>query len=104
VGLLAVPFAIWLLVSFLLPNRAASWKDLVPGAVLVACGVEALHLLTTLLLTPRLSSATDLYGGMGVATVILVWLYLTGRLVVGAAVLDVTIVERREHDGRPEVR
>jgi uncharacterized BrkB/YihY/UPF0761 family membrane protein len=79
-----------------LPHRAASWRDLVPGAALVAVGVEALHLFTVLFLGPRLESATQLYGGIGVATTVLLWLYLTGRLVIAAAVLDASIVERRD--------
>jgi uncharacterized BrkB/YihY/UPF0761 family membrane protein len=86
----------WLGVSTLLPNRAADWKDLVPGALLVACGVEALHLFTVIFLGPKLSSATELYGGIGVATTILLWMYLAGRLVIGAAILDAAMIDRRD--------
>jgi uncharacterized BrkB/YihY/UPF0761 family membrane protein len=96
VALVLVPFAMWLAVSSVLPNRASSWRDLVPGAALVALGVEALHLFTVVFLGPRLASATELYGGIGVATTILVWLYLAGRLVIAAGILNATMVERRD--------
>jgi membrane protein len=95
-AVIAVPFGLWLAVSVVLPHGTADWRDLVPGAVLVACGVEALHLFTALFLGPKLASATELYGGIGVATTMLLWLYLAGRLVIAAAILNVSMVERRE--------
>ncbi len=91
----AIPFVFWLGASRALPNRAAGWTDLVPGAVLVAVGVEALHLFTVFYLEPKLSSATELYGGIGVATTILFWLYILGRLVIGAATLNASLVDQR---------
>ena len=41
-----------------LPHRGDGWRDLVPGAVLVAVGVQALHLFTAYLLGPKLTNAT----------------------------------------------
>lgn len=99
VAVVVVPFVMWLAVSSVLPNRAADWKDLVPGALLVAVGVEALHLFTVIFLGPKLASATELYGGIGVATTILLWMYLVGRLVIGAAILDAAMVDRRGGEG-----
>jgi len=94
--LFAIPFVFWLAASRALPNRAAGWTDLVPGAALVAVGVQALHLFTVFFLGPKLDSATDLYGGIGVATTMLFWLYIIGRLVIAAATLNASLVERRE--------
>jgi membrane protein len=41
-------------------------------------------------LARRVASASELYGSLGVAAAILVWLYLIGRLVVAAAMLNAT--------------
>lgn len=94
--LFAVPFALWLAASHALPHRAANWVDLVPGAALVAVGVQALHLFTVFFLGPRLDSATELYGGIGIATTMLFWLYIVGRLVIAAATLNASLVDRRD--------
>jgi uncharacterized BrkB/YihY/UPF0761 family membrane protein len=91
----AVPFAFWLAASWLLPHRADGLLDLVPGAALVAVGVQVLHLFTSLFLGPKLTSATALYGGIGIATTILFWLFIVGRLVIAAAILNAAVYDRR---------
>jgi uncharacterized BrkB/YihY/UPF0761 family membrane protein len=91
-----VPFVFWLAASRRLPHRGDDWRGLVAGAALVAVGVEALHLFTALFLGPKLTSATELYGGIGIATTALFWLYVIGRLVVGAATLNAALVDRSE--------
>ena len=93
-AVIVVPFAMWLVASRWLPHRAASWVELVPGALVVAVGVQALHLFTTLFLGPKLTSATELYGALGIATTILFWLYLVARFVIAGAILNASISER----------
>ena len=88
-----VPFAFWLWASRLLPNQARSWRDLAPGAAVIAVGLEAMHLFTVYFFGPKLTSATQLYGVIGVATTILFWFYLAGRLIIGAATLNSSFVE-----------
>ena len=85
--------AIWALDK--LPSRAASWRDHVPGAVLLAVGVQLLHLFVVLYLAPKIGRSSQLYGSLGAATVILLWLYLMARLVVAAAFLNAALWERR---------
>jgi uncharacterized BrkB/YihY/UPF0761 family membrane protein len=94
-ALIVVPFTIWLVASRWLPPRDVGWLKLLPGAVLVAVGVQALHLFTTLFLGPKLTSATQLYGALGIATTILFWLYIVGRLVIAAATLNSSLYEQR---------
>lgn len=94
-GLIGVPFAIWMWASVRLPPRGLSWLQLLPGALLIALGVQALHLFTTLYLGPRLTSSTELYGALGIATTILFWLYIVARLVIGGATLNASLDERR---------
>ena len=78
-----------------LPHRSASWRDLLPGAVLVAFGTEVIHIVVVLYLVPKLGHSSELYGALGTATVILLWLYLLARLVVAAAFLNAALWDRR---------
>jgi uncharacterized BrkB/YihY/UPF0761 family membrane protein len=86
-------FGLWVLVSYLLPHRGGI-VGLLPGAVLVAVGVEVLHVVTVYYVSRRVETWSARYGGLGVAVVILGWLYLMGRLIVGSAALNVAIWRR----------
>jgi uncharacterized BrkB/YihY/UPF0761 family membrane protein len=94
----AIPFGFWLLATHALPNRAHDWLDLVPGAIVVAVGLQAMHIFTAYFLGPKLTSATQLYGVIGIATTLLFWFYITGRLMIGAATLSASFAERRALD------
>jgi uncharacterized BrkB/YihY/UPF0761 family membrane protein len=85
--------ALWTMV--LLPHRDASWTALIPGAALVAVGIQGLNLFTALYLAPKLGRTSELYGSLGAATVILLWLYIVARLITLSAFLNATIWERR---------
>jgi uncharacterized BrkB/YihY/UPF0761 family membrane protein len=61
----------------------------------VGVGLEALHLFTALYLVPRLGRSSELYGSLGAATVILLWLYICARLITLSAFLNATLWERR---------
>jgi len=91
----AVPFTFWVVASRELPNRAATWRDLVPGATVVAVGLQAMHLFTVYFLEKKLVSATELYGVIGVTTTLLFWFYLAARLFVVAATLNASLAERQ---------
>jgi uncharacterized BrkB/YihY/UPF0761 family membrane protein len=79
----------------LLPHRDAPWTALIPGAVLVGVGIQGLHLFTALYLVPRIGRSSELYGALGSATVILLWLYIIARLITLSAFLNATLWERR---------
>ena len=89
-----VPFAGWLLISQWLPHQDAGLMALVPGAALVAIGIQGLHLFTVFFLGPKLVNATELYGVLGIVSTILFWLYITGRLVIGAATINASLYEQ----------
>lgn len=91
----AITFGVWLMVSRVLPHRGGGWKDLVPGAVLLGIGAQAVYQFTTLLLTPKLANATQLYGLLGVTATALFWFYIVGRLMIGAATLNAALHEQR---------
>jgi uncharacterized BrkB/YihY/UPF0761 family membrane protein len=84
---------------------AASWKfphppevpptALVPGAILVAVGAEAMHVITVLWYAHKIEHSSELYGGLGIAVGVLAWLYLLGRLTIASAVLNATLWRRK---------
>ena len=94
-ALIVVPFALWFLISRWLPHKGSGWRELLPGACLVAVGFQALYLFTTWFLAPKLDSATQLYGLVGVVSTFLFWLYIIGRLMIGAATLNASLDEHR---------
>jgi uncharacterized BrkB/YihY/UPF0761 family membrane protein len=84
--------ALWLWISTKLPAAEdADWTAFVPGAVLLAVGLEALNLFTVYYLQTKLANASELYGVLGLATTALFFLFLVGRGVVWAAELNSVI-------------
>lgn len=88
---IAVPLTFWLVVSRRLPHRGSGWRDLLPGALVVALGVHAMYLFMTWFLGPKLNNATDTYGLLGVVATMLFWLYIVGRLVISGATLNASL-------------
>ena len=95
-GLLALYAGVWIAVSWVLPHRDAPVVRLLPGAIAFAFGVAGLHLLTVTYFAHKLDSASELYGGLGTAFVLLLWLYLVARLVVASAVVNATLYDRSQ--------
>jgi uncharacterized BrkB/YihY/UPF0761 family membrane protein len=92
----AMLIGLWWVASRLLPHDPeAGWAALLPGAVLVGIGLWLLHVASVYLLARRVASASALYGSLGVAAAILAWLYLLGRLLVGSAMLNAALWDRR---------
>ena len=89
--------ALWMML--LLPHRDARWTALLPGAVLVGVGIQGLHIFAALYLVPKLGRSSQLYGSLGAATVILLWLYIIARLITLSAFLNATLWERRHGAG-----
>jgi uncharacterized BrkB/YihY/UPF0761 family membrane protein len=91
-ALTIVPLAgLWLAVSLRLPHGAASWKALLPGAFLVAVGFQVCHGLVVYLLAPRLETATSLTAALGSVTTLLFFMYVAGRIVVTAPILNCSL-------------
>jgi membrane protein len=58
------------------------WLNLLPGAVLFGVGFELLRFFAAFFLSDKLDRTVDLYGALGIAAVIMGFLYLVGRLIV----------------------
>ncbi|MFL5823599.1 MAG: YhjD/YihY/BrkB family envelope integrity protein [Solirubrobacteraceae bacterium] len=87
---------VWLAVSRLLPHpEGLRWSAFLPGAVLVGCGFALLQAVTANWIGPKLEHDGALYGSLGVAFVILGWLYVVGRLLVGAPLLNAAVLDHR---------
>jgi uncharacterized BrkB/YihY/UPF0761 family membrane protein len=87
-----LPAAFWLLVLHYLPHAPeCPWWWQLPGALLIAVGVEVVHLITVYWVAYQVTSKSDLYGGLGSALAILLWAYLMGRLIVLAAVVNMLV-------------
>jgi uncharacterized BrkB/YihY/UPF0761 family membrane protein len=81
--------------SVLLPHQPSRWPELVPGAVFLALGALALHVVTVYWIAREVESKTDTYGAIGAALAILLWSYLLGRLFTASAVINATLWQRR---------
>ena len=94
--------AVWLVASQMLPHPAGlAWHAFLPGSLLVAVGIEGIHLATVFYIAQKAETASATYGTLGISLVLLFWLYLLGRLIVAAAVLNATLSERRTGDAEP---
>ena len=88
-------FGIWLWMEWMLPHGEAPLRALIPGAILVAVGIQAVHLATALFIGAKVARASATYGSLGVAFTVLAWLYILSRIIVASAMLNAERWERR---------
>jgi uncharacterized BrkB/YihY/UPF0761 family membrane protein len=88
---------VWLafLGLWILPRPSVHWTAVLPGAVTVGLGLQAIHLVNVYFISYRISSSSETYGALGVAAAILLSLFLIGRLFVAGVILNATLWERR---------
>jgi membrane protein len=92
--------AAWLVLSLRLPRRDVEWTALVPGAALLGLGMLLINAFNVYITTRMIAGRIDTYGALGVAAALLFSLYLVGRVIVGSAVLNATVDERRTRASR----
>jgi uncharacterized BrkB/YihY/UPF0761 family membrane protein len=80
----------------LLPHADAPWTSIVPGGVLTGVGMRLLGLAASTYFAYRLDQSGDLYGALGLAVVMMLFLFLVARLFVAAQFLNATLYRRRE--------
>ena len=83
-------------VLWLLPRADAPWTSIVPGAVLTGVGMRLLGLAASTYFAYRLDHSNDLYGALGLAVVMMLFLFLVARIFVAAQFLNATLYRRRE--------
>ena len=96
-ALVALYFVVALWIEDKLPHHG-TWRALVPGAIVIAVGTQVLHLAVVLYLAPKLARSSELYGTLGAATVVLLWLYLVARIIVAGAFLNAARWERAQKE------
>ncbi|HEX4821896.1 MAG TPA: YhjD/YihY/BrkB family envelope integrity protein [Acidimicrobiales bacterium] len=86
---------LWVFVSWNLPHAAATWNELVPGALLLAVAAQGVHLFNVYFLGNKIERASATYGMLGAAAAILLSLFLMCRIVVASAELNAYLNTRR---------
>jgi membrane protein len=85
---IALSTLVWLVISLRLPDRRESWTDLLPGCLFFGLGLSLMQLVGRFYLPARFEHSSQLYGSLGVAAVILVWLLLLGHLTTLSALVN----------------
>jgi membrane protein len=94
---------VWLAASLRLPHGTASWKALLPGALLVAIGFQVCHGLVVYLVARKLEDVSTTYAALGSVTTLLFYMYIVARLVVTAPILNSSLhAELRGRQGQPD--
>ncbi|HST18635.1 MAG TPA: YhjD/YihY/BrkB family envelope integrity protein [Gaiellaceae bacterium] len=94
-GFVVLSAANWLCISLLLPHASATWTDLIPGAVFFGVGLLIVNTFNLYILGRLQEQRTSTYGTLGAAAAVLLSLLLIGRLIVGSAVVNATLFDRR---------
>ena len=84
-----------------LPHADARWTDLIPGSLFYAIGFVSVEIFSVLILGQMIKEKSTTYGALGIAGAILLDLFLIGRVIVGAAVVNATLYERSSR-ARPQ--
>jgi uncharacterized BrkB/YihY/UPF0761 family membrane protein len=96
-----IVFGAWLFASWRLPRHDVPLRVLIPGALLVGLGGAAMQALSDYILIPKLTHKSEIYGVLGIAATILIWLFVLGRLMVASAILNASLEERRRRQSEP---
>ncbi len=92
----AVNTVLWLWTSWVLPNRRAPWRALLPAAIAGGIAFEVLKIAGGIVVPRLVARSSALYGTIGVVFALLAWFLVLGRLVVMMTVIEVMGWER-EH-------
>ena len=89
---------VWLafLGLWVLPRPSVHWTAVLPGAITIGLGMQAIHLVNVYFISYRISSSSDTYGALGVAAALLVSLFLISRLFVAGVILNATLCEQQD--------
>lgn len=101
---LVLSIAAFLIVNRILPRRTDSPAELLPGAVAAGSGLFLLQLVAQLWLPRRIASSSQLYGSLGLAFGLLIYLWVIATLLVASAYINSVWLDRRRIlAGRPLV-
>jgi membrane protein len=98
----ALNFGLWLWTFRVLPNVTRPWRQLIPGALVGAIGLEVLKIVGAYYVPRAVASSSELFGSLGVVFAILAWMYLCCRLVLYAAVVNAMSADGHSDDQQKE--
>ena len=98
-GMIVPLTAIWVVASLHLPHGTASWKALLPGALVVAVGFQVTHGIIVAFLGPQLDESASLYSAFGVVATILFFMWVVGRVIVTAPLLNSSLHDELQRKG-----
>ena len=105
VGVALVFGVVWIGASYLKPHPDEVHRTaIVPGGILDGDGMALLQVVTANWIGPKLQHESALYGSLAVSFVVLGWLYVVGRLLVAAPLLNSAVHEHRKLGFRSETR
>ena len=83
---------------WILPRPPVHWTAVLPGAIAIGLGLQAIHLINVYFISYRISTSSETYGALGIAAALLLSLFLIGRLFVAGVILNATLWERNENE------
>ena len=83
-------------ITVLFPHGDAPPRALIPGCLFLAVGGLLVHAFVNVYLAPKLGRSIDLYGLLGAASVILLWLYVIARLITVSAFLNASLWRKQQ--------
>jgi len=89
----AVNIAVVWVTFAMLGTRKVGWRALLPGAVVAGVGLQVLTTAGPYVLARTVANSSALYGSLGTVFAVLAWLFLFGRLLVYASILNVVLYE-----------
>lgn len=94
VGLTAVFVVLWLVLFQSLPRSTTDPGASLPGAAIVATVMAGLQAVSQFYLPHQVSSASNLYGQLGVLVVFLGWFFILGRVIAFSFAVNAVIYEQ----------
>jgi uncharacterized BrkB/YihY/UPF0761 family membrane protein len=94
IGSLLLNLLLLILLFQVLTGRRVPWRQLLPGAAAAAAGWSILQTLGVYVLDRQLAQANLIYGVFAVVIVLLSWLYLSARLLLYSAEVNVVLARR----------
>jgi membrane protein len=90
-GSLTLDTVLWMWTSWILPNHVSPpWRELLPGAIVGAIGLETLKLAGGYVVPLMVERSSAVYGTIGTVFALLAWLWVLGRLVVLVTIVETT--------------
>ncbi|MCB1258893.1 MAG: YhjD/YihY/BrkB family envelope integrity protein [Acidimicrobiales bacterium] len=87
-------FGAVLLVSWVLPRRATQVLDLLIGSVVGGVAFAGLNIASAVYFTDKLQRSSEVYGSLGIAVTVLLYLFVVGQILVVSAICNTLWVDR----------